>query len=110
MKFKIVLTLFGFLFAFATINELRKTITLANDHPDSVIAHANNASLQNPAILTSAQDNRSSAASLRVEPLLLLLLGSTLFAVGSAIKLVLSRKINSKSIAAVTRKPPTAQY
>ena len=109
MMFKTAFILITFLFSFVTINELRKSNTLASDHPDSMIAHANSTGSQNPASLPSAQDARS-AASLRVEPLLLLLLGSTLFAVGTAIKLVLSRKITPKSIAAVTRKPPSAHY
>ena len=105
--FKIWFLLITFLFSFVTINELQKANTLASEQPDSMIAHANSSSPQNPASLTTAQDTRS-AASLRVEPLLLLLLGSTLFAVGTAIKLVLSRKITPKSIPAV--KPPSAHY
>jgi len=109
MMFKAAFILITFLFTFVTINELPKANTLASDQPDSMIAHANSTSSQTPTSLTSAQDTRS-AASLRVEPLLLLLLGSTLFAIGTAIKLVLSRRITPKSIAAVTRKPPSAQY
>jgi len=109
MLFKTAFVLITFLILFVSINELRKANTLASDHSDSVLAHTSSTGSQNPASLPSAQDARS-AASLRVEPLLLLLLGSTLFAVGTAIKLVLSRKITPKSIAAVTRKPPSANY
>lgn len=52
-----------------------------------------------PSALVPAHDTKSSKTSAPFEPLLLLLFGSALFFIGTAIKLVLSRKLDPKQIA-----------
>ena len=61
-------------------------------------ASAERASNQGPAALAPSHDNKSSNTTTPFEPLLLLLFGSALFSIGTAIKLVLSRKLDPKQI------------
>lgn len=59
---------------------------------------ANAAGTQSTANLLPVKDNKASSASLHLEPLLLLLLGSAFFSIGTAIKLILSKKLTPKSM------------
>ncbi|HXG93223.1 MAG TPA: hypothetical protein VNN73_12785 [Blastocatellia bacterium] len=75
----------------------------ASGNGDSAaIRQANSSTLQNaPISTTAAQDNKetkhvSLSASAHFEPLLLLLLGSALFSLGTVINLVISRKLKAK--------------
>jgi len=60
------------------------------------------ASAEAGAHVEDRSNHSSSSAFARFEPLLLLLLGSTLFLLGTAINLMLSKRIKGKSIQAVT--------
>lgn len=93
----------------AAINELRKANIRANDESGAVAEIASTANTPNPHALTPPHEVYSHSVSSHVEPFLLLLLGSILFSIGTAIKLVLSRRLNPKAMAAASRKPPSTQ-
>jgi len=108
MKIKTVLFQLAFLLLssllFAgSVLESQSGSVQASDKP----AQIERASAQQPASLT-AQDNHSTRASAHFEPLLLLVMGTTLFFLGSAIKLALSRKLDPKHLGPA-RKPPSPQ-
>lgn len=71
----------------------RKVASVAQDSPAAIIAQ-------------DKADTKygSSATPVHFEPLLLLLLGSTLFSIGTAIKFVVSRKFDRKTIGAAVSK------
>ena len=104
MKFQAALILIGVLVVCISLNEVRKEGVHASDLSAGPAHLANNQSPASPA----TRENAETTASVHFEPLLLLLLGSTLFSIGTAIKLVLSRKLDPKRIA-VARKPQTPQ-
>jgi hypothetical protein len=105
MKFQAALVLILFVFACGSLNEMRKASIYANDKPTE---QAELLGEQSPGTLPSTHEIHSSNASVHFEPLLLLLLGSTMFSIGTAIKLVLSRKLDPKHLGA-QRKPPSPQ-
>ena len=106
MIFRASLIVITLVLGLAAVNELRKANILAHDKAGAVVELASAANSQNPRGLTSPPEVYSRSTSAHVEPFLLLLLGSALFSIGTAIKLVLSRNLNPKSIAAASRKPP----
>ena len=105
MKFQAALIVVGILVACASLNEVRKVSVQASNQSTGFSQLAN---AQSSTGLATAQDNGPVTASVHFEPLLLLLLGSTLFSIGTAIKLALSRKLDPKRIR-VARKPPSPQ-
>ena len=104
MKLKAVLVLIAFLFISGSLEQVRNGSVHASDEP---AVSTERMSAQAPS-LAQAKEEHTSKASLHFEPLLLLLLGSTMFSIGTAIKLVLSRKLEPKHLGA-TRKPPSPQ-
>ena len=113
MKFKAALILIGFIFSVSLLfvgrvaTEVQNVSVQANDRSSGVTQPR--ASAQGPIGLASAQDNHSSTTPLHLEPLFLFLMGTTLFLLGSAIKLVLARKLDPKHLGAA-RKPPSPQW
>jgi len=97
MKIRAAIILIAFVSVGTSFNEVRKASIQASDKSDGVVERASAANAQSPSSLTPSQENHSNA-SLRFEPLLLLLLGSALFSIGTALKLVLSRRLNPKSL------------
>jgi hypothetical protein len=103
MKARRALTLVAFfLFCFLAV-EARIETVLAIDQANGTIQHANSSTLPSAATPVSAQDKNepkhiSIFASTQFEPLLLLLLGSTLLSFGTAINLVISRRLKAKLI------------
>jgi hypothetical protein len=104
MKLKAVLILIAFLFICGFLEQVRNDSIHASEEPSGITERA---SAQHPNLAPATEDH-SSKASVHFEPLLLLLLGSTLFSIGTAIKLILSRKLDPKQLGA-TRKPPSPQ-
>jgi hypothetical protein len=102
MKFQAALILIGVLVVCISLNEVRKETVLANDMSSGIAQQANA-----QASTGLAPTKANSSTSVHFEPLLLLLLGSTLFSIGTAIKLALSRKLDPKRIG--VRKPPSPQ-
>ena len=96
MKIRAAVILIAFVSVCTSFNEVRKASIHASDKSEGV-ERASAANTQSPTSLTPSQENHS-YTSLRFEPLLLLLLGSTLISIGTAMKLVLSRKLNPKSL------------
>ncbi|HXI89917.1 MAG TPA: hypothetical protein VNO24_07875 [Blastocatellia bacterium] len=97
MKIRAAIILIAFVSVCTSFNEVRKARIHASDKSEGVVERASAANTQSPTSLTPSQENHSNT-SLRFEPLLLLLLGSTLISIGTAMKLVLSRKLNPKSL------------
>ena len=97
MKFRAAIILITFVFVCTSFNEVRKASIHASDKSEGVVERASAANTQSPSSLTPSQEGYSNA-SLRFEPLLLLLLGSALFSIGTAMKLILSRRLNPKSL------------
>jgi len=110
MKVRAALRLIVFVLVFTSFNEVRQAGTQAGDSSSGVVESAGAVNAQNPSSLAPSQENHTPIAPFHFEPLLLLLLGSALFSVGTAIKLVLARKLNPKSLGAATRKPTSPQY
>jgi len=105
MKFQAALIVVGMLVACISLNEVRKVSVQASNQSTRFSQLAN---AQSSTGLAPAQESSPASASVHFEPLLLLLLGSTLFSIGTAIKLALSRKLDPKRIG-VARKPPSPQ-
>jgi hypothetical protein len=105
MKNRPTLTVVVFLFLCAvTITAMTAAVYAAatDGVPELASAPAATAS-SNP----HDQENAARAAHIRFEPLLLLLLGSTLFSIGTAIKLVLSRTLDNNSVQQPPRRKTT---
>ncbi|HSQ19138.1 MAG TPA: hypothetical protein VLR92_02070 [Blastocatellia bacterium] len=108
MKYRTIFTLIAFL-ALTLISNVQTGIADTSGNTDRTAERkvASVAQDSPPAII--AQDKAdtkygSSATPVHFEPLLLLLLGSTLFSAGTAIKFVVSRKFDRKSIGVAVSK------
>lgn len=102
MKLKASLILVVFMLLCMSIDDIQKASAQASGKSKGRVERASTASEQTAVGLVPAQETNSPAPSVRVEPLLLLLLGSTLFSIGTAINLILSRKLSPKSIRTMT--------
>jgi hypothetical protein len=108
MKVRAPLILVAFVLFGAWTSDVRKNVQ-ANGNSKGVVERASAAGAQNTPGLISAQETHSPATPPHFEPLLLLLLGSTLFSIGTAIKLILSRKLSPKSIRTATGRSSSPQ-
>ena len=107
MKFRVGLILIALVFTAAAVNEARKAGIKADEKSNVIAEVAGAATPQTPSNLTANLEGpKYYPESFHFEPLLLLLLGSTLFCISSAIRLVLSRKPGGQSIKG--KKPLTA--
>jgi hypothetical protein len=85
----------------ALIHDAQKASAQSSGNSKGVVERASAANVQSTAGL--AQETHLPARPLGFEPLLLLLLGSTLFSLATAInKLILSKQLSPKSIPTVT--------
>jgi hypothetical protein len=108
MKFRFGLILIALVISATSINGFRKTSVQASDESNAIVKTASAANQQVSSSSPALQGTHSSSESLHFEPLLLLLLGATLFFLSIAIRLVLSRTRRSKPMEANTNKPYAA--
>jgi len=106
MRARAALTLIALFILCIIVGKMRVENVHANETSSNVIERAIAADLKSASNTIPAQDKAeptqvSHYASPHLEPLLLLLLGSTLLALGTAINLVLSKRMKAKSLRSV---------
>ncbi len=100
------LTLIAFLLLGASAN--KAPLGHASADTDGLVERSSAGAHASAASITGQEvtGENSATAPFHFEPLLLLLLGSTLFSAGTTIKLVQSRKLDTKSVTAKRRSLP----
>ena len=106
MRSRAALTLIALFTLCMVVGNVRVEIVHANETSGDVVERAIAADLKSASNTIPAQDKAepnqvSHYASPDLERLLLLLLGSTLFSLGTAINLVLSKRMKAKSLRSV---------
>jgi hypothetical protein len=102
MRNKASLIIAVFILFCASTADVQKASAQSSGNSKGVVERASAAGAQSTAGL--GHETHLPATSVPFEPLLLLLLGSTLFSIGTAInKLILSRELSPKTIPTVTR-------
>ena len=106
MRAKAAFTLIVLFILGMVVGKVRVEIVYANETTSNMTEQALAADLKSASNTIPAQDKAEQSqvspyASQHLEPLLLLLLGSTLFSLGTAINLVLSKRMKAKALRSV---------